>query len=78
MKKLYMLASAIIFATAAFAQSFTTNTNAPIRDNQYTAVPVVVTGLPAVADSSFGLCSVTFSLVHTYVGDLDLWLISPS
>jgi PKD repeat protein/subtilisin-like proprotein convertase family protein len=78
MKKFYAALAGVSCSVFAFAQSFTTNTNAAINDNMRTPVQVSVTGLPAVADSSFGLCSVTVNLVHTYDGDLDLILISPS
>lgn len=79
MKKLYAsLLAAVCFAPLAFAQTFTLNTNAAIHDNANTSVAISVTGLPAVADSSFGLCSVTLSLHHTYDGDLDIWLVAPS
>jgi subtilisin-like proprotein convertase family protein len=60
------------------AQSFTTNSNAPIIDGQRTCISVPVSGLPAIADTNYGLCSVTVNIVHTYDGDLDLILISPA
>jgi PKD repeat protein/subtilisin-like proprotein convertase family protein len=78
MKKLYALCISLAVAASSFAQTFSVNTNAPIRDNICTHVPVSVTGLPTVADSSFGLCSVTLSLVHTWDSDLDIWLVSPA
>jgi subtilisin-like proprotein convertase family protein len=76
MKKLYISAIAAIFYLSASAQSFTLNPNAGISDNSCTNVPISVTGLPTTADSTFGVCSITVNITHTYDGDMDLWLIS--
>lgn len=78
MKKLYAFLLASSCSAFAFSQTFTTNTNAAIYDNTYTSVPVSVSGLPSVADTAFGLCSVTLNIHHTYDGDLDIWLIAPT
>jgi subtilisin-like proprotein convertase family protein len=77
MKKIYISILAGIFYLAASAQTFTTSNNAAIIDNQCTTVPIVVSGLPtSVNTSTFGLCSVTVNIVHTYDSDIDLWLVS--
>lgn len=79
MKKIYSLTAAILlFATVSFAQTFTISPNAVIHDNARTTVSIPVSGLPATADTAYGLCSVTVNVVHTYDGDLDLILISPA
>ena len=78
MKNLYTLLVCLILASNAFAQTFTSTGTQIIRDNEYHTLPITVSGLPTVADSSFGLCNVCLNVVHTYVGDIDLILISPS
>lgn len=77
MKKRYTLLAGMLLAGASFAQTFTNPGTAPIRDNQYHTLTVPVSGLPAVADMSYGLCSVCLNVAHTYVGDIDLILITP-
>jgi subtilisin-like proprotein convertase family protein len=78
MKKLYALLIALIcLQQVADSQTFTTNTNVAISDNAGICVAVNVSGLPNVIDSSFGLCSVTVNLLHSYDADIDLLLISP-
>ncbi len=80
MKKRYLslLLLTGFISFAASAQTFTVNPNAGITDNNCTAVPIVCTGLPVTMDTVYGLCSVTVNITHTYDGDLDLWIISPS
>lgn len=79
MKKIYASFAAIcFFAASAFAQNFTASPNAPIYDNDRTWVSVPVSGLPTSMDPTYGLCSITVNIVHTYDGDLDLILISPA
>lgn len=78
MKKLYTLFAFALLSSALDAQTFTNPGQQIIRDNQYYTLPIAVSGLPAVADTSFGLCTVCLNVTHTYVGDIDLILISPS
>jgi subtilisin-like proprotein convertase family protein len=79
MKKFYFSIISGMICLAASAQTFTVSPGAAITDNNCTMVPIVTTGLPAIMDTStFGLCSVTVNITHTYDGDLDLWLISPN
>ncbi len=78
MKQIYTFCAGLILSTAAFAQTFTSVGTQIIRDNEYRTLPIVVTGLPTIADTSFGLCNVCLNVVHTYVGDIDLILISPN
>lgn len=78
MKKLYTLLAAIIVSATAFAQTFSSTGTQVIRDNEYHTLQISVTGLPTTIDSTFGLCTVCLDVVHTYVGDIDLILISPN
>ncbi|HTL83175.1 MAG TPA: PKD domain-containing protein, partial [Bacteroidia bacterium] len=78
MKKLYAIIVAFALTTFATAQTFTYTGPLVINDNTRNYGNFSVTGLPAVMDTTFGLCSVTVNLVHTYDGDLDIWVISPN
>ena len=39
--------------------------------------PITVSGLPTTIDSTFGVIKVSLNISHTYVADLDIWLIAP-
>jgi subtilisin-like proprotein convertase family protein len=78
MQQTYLLLVLLCIVSSTFAQTYTSTTTAPIRDNQYHRIPIVVSGLPVTIDTSFGLCSVCTDIVHTYDGDIDLWIISPA
>jgi subtilisin-like proprotein convertase family protein len=78
MKRFYGFIFFVLTAVVSSAQTFTVNTNAAIQDGQRTTVPIPVSGLPATADSVYGFCSVVVDIAHSYVGDLDLILISPA
>lgn len=80
MKKLLLFSfAAFLFGAGSLrAQTFSSTTTATIHDNQYSFVPISVSGLPATLDTSFGLCTLCFDIAHTYIGDLDIMLISPA
>jgi subtilisin-like proprotein convertase family protein len=78
MKKIYACLLTGLGFTALSAQTFSFTGTTPISDNQCSSATIAVSGLPAVMDSTFGLCSVTVNITHTYDGDLDLWLVSAS
>jgi len=78
MKKLYFLLAGLALTVSVSAQTFTSVGQQIIRDNEYHCLPIAVSGLPTVADSSFGLCNACLNVAHTYNGDLDLILISPA
>jgi len=77
-KKLYLLFTGILVSAATFAQTFSSTGTQIIRDNEYHTLTIAVTGLPATIDSSFGICTVCLNVVHTYDGDIDIILISPT
>lgn len=77
MKKIYFALTGLLISAASFAQTFSSTGTAIIRDNEYHTLQISVSGLPTVADMSFGLCTVCVDVTHTYVGDLDLILITP-
>ncbi|MCA6361433.1 MAG: T9SS type A sorting domain-containing protein [Bacteroidetes bacterium] len=64
--------------TEANAQSFFSNSGDSIHDNQQTCLPIVVSGLPGSTDSSFGICTVCFSINHANIGNLDVSMVSPA
>lgn len=58
--------------------SFVTSAGGPISDPPaIETFPILVAGLPTVADSTFGLISVCFNIEHTYDSDLDIRLQAP-
>lgn len=78
-KKLLLLSSfACLFLAKSNAQTFTQTSGASILDNTTTYVPINVSGLPSVADSTFGILSCRINITHTYTGDIKIWLKSPS
>ncbi len=78
MKKIYLFILAATFCVSVRAQTFNSTSTAAIYDNQCSFVSVIASGLPTSMDTTFGICSVTVNISHTYVGDLDLWLINPN
>lgn len=59
-------------------QTFNVNVNDTIPDNNTTiCFPITVSGLPTQIDSTFGVISICINILHTYVGDLKIWLKSP-
>jgi len=71
----------ILIAAAPFvvsAQSFITAAGGPIPDNNTeVCYDIVVSGLPAVIDSSFGITLTCLDLTHTYDSDIKISLRSP-
>lgn len=78
MKQLSVLLVLLFAAPLLIGQTFSSTTSAPILDNQYHHVPIVVSGLVTSIDTGFGLCAVCVDIVHPYDGDIDLWLVSPA
>lgn len=76
--------SIILFLTctlsySAQSQSFNNTTGGTIPVNTLSCFPVVVSGLPAIADSiNFGLISVCLNIQHNWIGQLDISLQSPN
>ncbi|MEP7168579.1 MAG: PKD domain-containing protein [Bacteroidota bacterium] len=63
----------------AFSQTFTYTGFLAIPDNgPEVCVPIVVSGLPTVINSSFGLSGFCFDVTHTYDSDLQIRLKSPN
>ncbi len=78
MKKLITATILFLFSWTANAQSFQWTGNMPIMDNTTDTVPIVVSGLPNVIDTLFGLAHVCMNITHTYKNDLRMTLVSPS
>ena len=78
MKKILTGIFFLMFAHTAMSQTFNWAGNyAPIRDHQVDTIPIVVSGLPAVIDTSFGIGMVCLNITHTYKSDLVITLQSP-
>jgi PKD domain-containing protein/proprotein convertase P-domain-containing protein len=78
MKKI-LLSLLVTLPLLAVSQTFTYTGNFPIPDNgPEVCVPVTVSGLPAVINSSFGLSGMCFDITHTYDSDLQIRLKSPN
>ncbi len=61
----------------ASAQTFTNSTGGAIVDNSEVCFPLIVSGLPTVIDTNFGVSQVCVNLTHTYDGDIDIKLKAP-
>ncbi|MEO5572179.1 MAG: PKD domain-containing protein [Bacteroidia bacterium] len=78
MKKILLFAFASL-PLFVFSQSYTYTGNFPIPDNATeVCVPVTVSGLPVVINSTFGLSGFCFDITHTYDSDLQIRLKSPN
>lgn len=78
MKKTTTIVVLLIISFFGKAQTFSWNGVMPIYDLQTDTVPIVVSGLPAVIDNSFGIGHVCLTITHTYDNDLSITLVSPS
>jgi hypothetical protein len=77
MKKLITLLFLLSIVVRSEAQNFYWYGSEPIMDMQTDTVPVVVSGLPAVMDTSFGIGHACVTLTHSYLSDLIISLMSP-
>ena len=72
-----LLALLISISSSVFCQTFNGG-GGPINDNTTIDVPVAVSGLPNVIDTTnFGLETVCINLTHTWDADLTVWIIAP-
>ncbi|MBK8584424.1 MAG: proprotein convertase P-domain-containing protein [Bacteroidetes bacterium] len=77
MKKLFTATILFLLSWSANAQTFSWTGVEPIMDNQTDTVPIIVSGLPNVIDTTFGLAHVCMTITHTYKNDLRVKLVSP-
>lgn len=69
----------LLFPSFGFAQTFSSSDIVSIPDaGPAVNDSIIVSGLPNVIDSSFGLSGVCFDIVHTYDSDLKIRLKSPN
>lgn len=78
MRKLFTILTIFFFSIAANAQTFSWTGNQIIYDNQVISIPIIVSGLPAMIDTNFGVAHVCLNITHSYDDDLYIKLISPS
>lgn len=77
MKKLLIAIYLILLYTEGRSQSFSgAGGNIP-DDGTSIRFPVTVSGIPAAIDSTYGVISVCFNIVHPYISDLSIWLVAP-
>ncbi len=80
MRRIIVGAIIALFAfTSGQAQTFTNTTGGLIPDNNTeVCFPVIVSGLPIVMDTTFGVLRCCINITHTYTGDLKIKLKSPT
>jgi subtilisin-like proprotein convertase family protein len=78
MKKFYFTICGILFASAAFSQTYNGG-GGPINDVATNDFPLTVSGLvPSTIDTNnFGLETVCMNFTHTYDADLEIRIIAP-
>lgn len=77
MKKLITGTLLLLLSWTVNAQTFSWNGNVPILDNTIDTVPIIVSGLPSVIDTTFGVAHICMNITHTYKNDLLIKLVSP-
>lgn len=67
----------ILLLNTLSAQTFNGGSG-PINDNQTIDIPVTVSGLPSIIDTTnFGLETVCINATHTWDADVTMWIVSP-
>lgn len=78
MKKTILSICILLWQLNVRSQTFSSTVNQTIPDNNTTvAFNLVVSGLPSVIDTSFGLEQVCLTMTHTYCSDMDVKLKAP-
>ncbi len=78
MKNLFLICCSLLFLGALKAQTFSVTHTDTIPDNNTTVVfDVVVSGLPSVIDTNFGLETACLNMYHTYCSDMEVQLQAP-
>ena len=76
--KLILLLFLTTLSGFSFTQTFTGGAG-PINDYQTTNIPLTISGLPTIMDTTnFGLSAVCFTINHTYVSDLTVSVVAPN
>ncbi len=78
MKKLLYTLCFVLGVSSAMAQTFSVTHTDTIPDNNTTVTfDVMVSGLPAVIDTNFGLEMACLNMLHTYCSDMEVQLRAP-
>ncbi|MBL0020252.1 MAG: hypothetical protein IPP17_28425 [Bacteroidetes bacterium] len=78
MKNLFLICCSLLFLGTLKAQTFSVTHTDTIPDNNTTVVfDVVVSGLPSVIDTNFGLETACLNMYHTYCSDMEVQLQAP-
>jgi subtilisin-like proprotein convertase family protein len=82
MKKIYTFLLPIVlifYSISSYSQVFTNTTRTSIPDASVAIyVPITVSGLPSLINSTFGLKKICINMRHTYIGDLRVELLAPT
>jgi subtilisin-like proprotein convertase family protein len=79
MKRTILFTLLLLSARITFSQTYSSTPNQQINDNATTDYDLTVSGLvPSNLDTAnFGLESICINLTHTWVGDLNIYLVAP-
>lgn len=77
MKKIIPLIVIVLFSIQSKSQTFSWSGSIPILDLHTDTIPISVSGLPSIIDNSFGLGHACVTLLHTYLSDVTVKLMSP-
>ncbi len=78
MKKKICFLAFITFSLFLKAQTFSWSGTTYIMDNQTVSIPIIVSGVPAVIDTNYGIAHICMNITHSYESDLVIKLISPT
>lgn len=73
----FLLIFLLLFTIKSGAQTFTATGGSIPDNNNRTCFPVQVTGIGSISNSSIGVASVCVDITHTWVGDLEIYLMAP-
>ncbi len=78
MKKLFTVCILFSFSLFCKAQTFSWSGNESILDFQSDTISIIVSGVPAVIDTNYGIAHICMNITHSYESDLLIKLVSPN
>jgi subtilisin-like proprotein convertase family protein len=78
LKNIITILILITFSFISKAQTFTWAGNTAIFDNQSDTIPIIVSGVPSVIDTNYGVAHICMNITHSYDNDLLIKLVSPA
>lgn len=77
-KFIYFLFTITLLSVTVNAQTISQSVSVFVPDSgPVVSIPFLVSGLPSVIDTAFGIEKIKFSMTHTYTADIACWLQSP-